>query len=275
MRIAVEREQRGGPARYACRVVHLLGTSTTIPVLLGAVSAGSVLAALAHGAFFPGSRVFGEVVSRGTPGGPAVALTFDDGPCPGPTDAVLDILREHGATGAFFVIGRYARRHPDLLRRMHQEGHLVCNHSHDHSRLGMFRWAGYWREQIGRCDGAIAESLGTAWDTQCKLFRPPMGFKTPRMIRAARRLGYTVVTWSVRSRDGIETNPDRVVRAVSPRARGGDVILFHDGSDPASHRKGHAVVGALPRVIEELRARSLEISRLDHLLGMAAPARGA
>lgn len=217
-----------------------------------------------YGMFVPGSSMFCPVITRGTAGTPRVALTFDDGPWPGSTELILDTLAAAGARATFFVIGRYADAHPDLLRRIHAEGHQVENHSYDHHRTGMFGSPAYWESQLRRTDDAIARVTGSP----PRLFRPPMGFTSPLLAAALRRTEHTVVTWSCKSRDGVPTPPDRIRGNVAAAASGG-IILLHDGRDPASRRDVSPTAAVLPAILDDLRIRRLTPVRLDELLRTA------
>src|SRR4051812_47783888 len=181
-------------------------TAATVAGASAALSAG--LGVLAFGTFVPQSRLWGRVVSRAGPvaadGRPAgVALTFDDGPTPGGTDRVLDVLRAEGVPAAFFVVGRNVDRWPDLARRMDAEGHVVANHTYDHSHYGICRAQWYWDRQVREADAAIERAIGR----RPAMFRPPMGFKTGHVTRAARKRGLATVTWSRRAVDGVPTTP--------------------------------------------------------------------
>lgn len=230
---------------------------------------GASLAALGVGIFSPQSRLMAPVVSRGPRNGPPrVALTFDDGPDAVTTPLVLEVLERHGVSAAFFVIGANARRSPETLRLIHQRGHLICNHGLDHSHWGMWRLRSYWEEQIRQTDLLVREATGS----DPRYFRPLLGMKQPLMGWAARRLGRTIVTWSRRGYDGIESAPETILARLLPGAGPGDILLLHDGSPPQWPRSREATVLALPRLIEGLRARGLEIVRLDELLeGPAQP----
>jgi peptidoglycan/xylan/chitin deacetylase (PgdA/CDA1 family) len=239
--------------------------SVLLPAIFGAahVAAGTV----AYGVGAPRSSMFGRVVSRGRADANRVALTFDDGPTPGATDRILDVLREEGVTAAFFVVGANVEKSPDLLRRIRDEGHLVGNHSWHHDHLGMFRAAGYWRDELARTDEAIEGVVGV----RPGLFRPPMGVKTPAIMGAARRAGKVVVAWSRRARDGkhpttVERIRDRLITGVGS----GEILLIHDGVEPNQPRDPAVSVEAVRPVIRGVRASGLEFGRLDALLGLAA-----
>lgn len=226
----------------------------------GALIAAATAGVLAYGTFAPRSSLFGPVISRGR-SSDAVALTFDDGPCPGATEAILDILARERIHATFFVIGRYAAQHRSLCARMHAEGHLLANHTFDHSRIGMFKGRRYWLDQIQRTSDVINDVTGAP----PAFFRPPMGFKAPPVMRAAQHAGCRVVTWTRRALDGVRTPPESIVRRLA-QARPGEILMLHDGRDPASRRPFDATIQALPQVIAALRQRNIQMHRLDQLL---------
>lgn len=241
-------------------------TEHTMTALSTAALTAGAAAIVAYGTFSSRSSLFGSVISRARSGaGNALALTFDDGPCPGSTDAILDILERERIRATFFIIGCYAARHPTIVGRIHAQGHLLGNHTFDHCRTGMFRGLGYWTEQIRRTNEIVHEITGQT----PAFFRPPMGFKSPPVMRAARRNGARVVTWSRRAFDGVTTTAGEIVRRLAP-ASAGEILLLHDGRDPGSRRVLDATPAALPEVISRMRSRELEMVRLDELLGASA-----
>ena len=152
-----------------------------------------------YGSFVPTSQFWGPVVTRAASASRAVALTFDDGPFPGSTEAILDILAANKVAATFFVIGRNVERWPDLARRMVAEGHLLANHSLDHHRLGVFGTFGYWRRQLSSTTELIQGIAGE----RPVFFRPPMGFTTWPVCNAARRGNMILVNWTRRAFDGL------------------------------------------------------------------------
>ena len=121
----------------------------------------------------PGARA--HAVARAS-GRPRAALTFDDGPGPSTPD-VLDALAREGVRATFFVLGRQAERHPETVRRIATEGHQVANHGYDHGIL-IFRGAAHVRDQLARCEAAVAAAAGP--DAMTPLFRAPHGSAAPR-----------------------------------------------------------------------------------------------
>ena len=243
---------------------------TTGQTILAGVGAFSAFALpMTYGTFVPGSTLWGNVVSRGDPGTGAVALTFDDGPSAPSTAEILDALAKENAKATFFVVGHNVQRNPQLLRRIHDEGHTIGNHTWSHPHYGWMRGTRYWRNQIERTCDLIREITGR----RSTLFRPPLGAKTSFTLRAAWSLDHETVMWSRRSFDGLVTTADQIMKRLAP-TRAGDIILLHDGIAPNSlGRDPTATVRVIEPLLAMLRERSLSAVTLDALLHRAdAPA---
>lgn len=187
-----------------------------------------------------------------------VALTFDDGPDPQRTPAVLDLLARQGVRATFFVVGARAEAHPELVRRMATEGHVVGNHSYTHSWRFPLRSLGRTMEELRRTGEVLHRITGR----QPRLFRPPFGVTNPTIARAVRRLGLDPVGWSIRSLDTMGQSPERVAARILRRLHPGAVILLHDRC-AGSER----LVGLL---VEGLRSRGLEPVTLPELFDIEA-----
>lgn len=190
--------------------------------------------------------------------GRRVALTFDDGPDPQRTPAVLDLLARQGVRATFFVVGARAEAHPELVRRMATEGHVVGNHSYTHSWRFPLRSLGRTMEELRRTGEVLHRITGR----QPRLFRPPFGVTNPTIARAVRRLGLDPVGWSIRSLDTMGQSPERVAARILRRLHPGAVILLHDRC-AGSER----LVGLL---VEGLRSRGLEPVTLPELFDIEA-----
>jgi peptidoglycan/xylan/chitin deacetylase (PgdA/CDA1 family) len=210
------------------------------------------------------SSLFITTASHGSRGGNKVAITFDDGPDPMVTPAVLDTLAQYRARATFFVIGRTLMEQPALGRRIVAEGHVVANHTWQHSYFQNFRLWRWQTEEIARCERSIEEVTGRA---STRLYRPPVGMKTGEHARAITGLGLKVIAWSVHSQDTIDPNPPRMARRVLKRVRSGDIILLHDGDRVPGQRS--ACVPALKLILEGLRKKGLESVTLTELPGLA------
>lgn len=241
----------------------MLGGSMLFGTPLGlAVPASAFAAVMLDGIFRATSSTFYPTISSGPRTGCSVSLTFDDGPDPEVTPAVLDILGAAGAHGTFFTIGRHLERHTDLGRRIVREGHELGNHSWRHA---------YWQNaystrqhavDMSRNDRIIQEITGTA---QQPLYRPPVGLKSPGLARVAHARDLKIVAWSVHSRDTILRDPRKVADKVLSRIQPGDIVLMHDGHDlDGHHRKG--VIAALPLILQGLQDRGLKSVTASELL---------
>lgn len=234
------------------------------PAIAGGVVCASVVAGAAYGTLAPRSALWAPVIWHGNRAGPArIALTFDDGPSPEWTPAVLDALAGLGVRAAFFVIGASAARHPALLRRIDAEGHIIGNHSFDHHHFGVLRCGRYWRDQLDRTDEVIRAETGRL----ATYFRPPMGFKTPHLARAARRRGQYLVAWTRRALDGVPTTDSEILRRLAGPTRPGDILAMHDGVEPRGWRNAGATVRAIVPLVRALRERGISPVRLDEIIG--------
>ncbi len=211
----------------------------------------------------PGSGWLMPVISHGNRKGHKIALTFDDGPDADITPRILDALQSHGAHATFFVIGRYAEAHPELVRRIIAEGHELGNHSQEHSRLMNLQTKRHMQQEIehgmATLDRMGAPSAG-------KLYRPPMGLKNPILARLQRKLGLRVVAWSLHAGDTRRRDANSIAHRVLARVRPGDIVLFHDGHDLPHRRRCTAVLDALNTILPALRRKGLEMVTVTELL---------
>ncbi|WP_055715982.1 polysaccharide deacetylase family protein [Streptomyces torulosus] len=248
---AIARAAAGAPSALA-RLVRTRGTQTGREPELEAWIAGttSEVARL---------TADGLLVSHGGRDRKEIALTFDDGPQPGNTERVLDVLGRYGVPATFFCVGMNARAHPDILTRMREQGHGFGNHTWSHPFLPELTRS-QLTEQIERTQEAIAEASGGPAPT---LFRPPYGSRTPEVLGWLAESGLTTALWDVVPDDWSMPGTDTVARVVLDQARPGSVVLLHDGGGDRSQ-----TVDALPVMIEGLLERGYRFTRLD---AMTAP----
>lgn len=220
------------------------------------------LALFADGVARPGSSVLYPTVTHGSRERRRVALSFDDGPDPEVTPAVLDALARHGARATFFSVGRLLEAHPELARRVLAEGHELGNHSWRHSRWEPFSSPRAQIAEIERGERAIA---AFATNGEPPLYRAPFGVKSPPFVVAAHAKRLTMVAWSLHGRDTGDAGPDTVAARVLRWIRPGDIVLLHDGHDLAGHHR-LACAGAVPLILSGLRERGLECVTVSELL---------
>jgi peptidoglycan/xylan/chitin deacetylase (PgdA/CDA1 family) len=221
-----------------------------VPALTAAVLASYAVyhAVLAWAVCHPRSRLLGPNRSRLDTREKVVALTFDDGPHPTLTPRVLDILREHRAKATFFLIGREATHHPDVARRIADEGHEIGNHTSRHSYLFWANPPGRLRAEVQRAQ----EEIATASGTTCRLFRCPVGLKSPFLAGALAKQGLALVSWSIRIPCEAGTDPAKVARRLK-HLRPGSILLLHDGHDRRPEGRP-GVVQVLPLVLRQLES---------------------
>jgi peptidoglycan-N-acetylglucosamine deacetylase len=219
-----------------------------------------LLGGAAHGAFHRNSPLFGRPLTHapGSPGERVVALTFDDGPNPDATPAILDALAARGAKATFFVLGRHAERWPDLVKRIADEGHSIGNHGYFHRKLH-FKSPRYVRDDLTRGTLAIVEAGGG----DPRLFRAPHGFRSPWVTWIARSLGQQTVGWSLGVWDSDRPGVDAIAERTVGGTRPGSILLLHDGDgyDPSGDRMQTA--HAVPLIVERLLAQGYRFGLLE------------
>lgn len=183
------------------------------------------LAYIVIGAFRMRTEIFLPAICRlPQPSATNLILTFDDGPHPTYTAQILDILKHTQATAIFFCIGKNIVLYPELVKRIVAEGHIIANHSYNHSNMiGMYPTLKVIAE-IEQTEKAIIACVGSS----LKLYRPPFGVTNPNIGRAVQALHMKAVGWNVRSFDTVSTNKMKVLNRITPNLKNGDIILFHD-----------------------------------------------
>lgn len=236
-----------GAARAAAAVIAVAAAAQLSPGLLGIPGAPSLL------------RGF---TGPGRPGW--VGLTFDDGPDPDGTPAVLNQLARAGVRATFFVVGEQLQRHPDLGRWTVDAGHELAVHGWNHRPLPGRRPGRIRGELAATCE-LITAVAGAA----PRWYRPPYGVATGEALWAARRLGLRPVWWHRWGRDWrAHATPAGIARAVigppqRPRLHGGNVILLHDSDTYGTPGSWRATAAALPEILGYAAGQGLRVSALD------------
>lgn len=184
-------------------------------------------------------------------GAGAVAITFDDGPHPEGTPAMLEILAAHGALATFFLVGEQVERRPELARRILERGHAVALHGHRH-RLQLRRTATDLADDYARGAAAIEEATGST----PRLHRPPYGLYSPAGLRIARERGLQPLLWARWAKDWRRfTTPERIARRATAALAPGDVILLHDADFYSARRSHERTAAGLEIILGTLEAR--------------------
>lgn len=193
-----------------------------------------------------------------------VAITFDDGPSDEFTLPILEILKAYDVPATFFMVGSHVEKYPDVARKVVEDGHAIGNHTQNHRNLPTLSTMQLHKEIMEAT--AIITDITGVYPT---FVRPPRGMYDDRFRRLSKLLGQEIVLWSISTRDwryGVTAN--YIERFVEAKVRGGDIILFHDSGSLLKNEGGdrRATVLSLPRVIEIIRAKGLEIVTLDQML---------
>lgn len=152
-----------------------------------------------------------------------LALTFDDGPHPTYTAEILELLDEYSAKATFFTIGSCAEACGEILRECARRGHEIGNHTYSHANLRSAPTE-RCRDEILSAERAIYE----ASEIRPKLLRPPEGKYSDELCALAEELGYSIILWTVDTRDWAHTSPETIYENVKKNVKSGDIILFHD-----------------------------------------------
>lgn len=194
-----------------------------------------------------------------------VALTFDDGPGEH-TPFILDVLDAHDAKGTFFVTGENVERHPDVVRRVVVEGHAIGNHGYrDQAPPFLGKDPHKTADGIVRTQEIVEEATGV----RPGLFRLPRGRPRRDIWRAVTKEGMVVVHASLVSLSERSQSAESLSQSIVKKARGGDIILLHDGWASFGGSSGPPALSALAQIISGLREKGLEMVTIPELLDLS------
>ncbi len=230
-------------------------------------------AVAAYGAAFPRAQLFGRTFCR-TNSARKLAITFDDGPNPAITPKLLDLLDRYQAKATFFVIGRFVRECPDLVKETAARGHVVGNHTESHQNLFKLGPAQITVE-LRLCHHAIANAIGAP----AKWFRPPYGFRNPWVIPTAQSLGCKTAMWTLIPGDWLDRPAEWLIRRMQPiaahaqrnagqnssagAAGTGDVLCLHDGYHKELDYDRTRTLAALEHWLPRWRDLGLQFVTMD------------
>lgn len=188
----------------------------------------------------------------------SVALTFDDGPHPQGTPAVLDLLADRRATATFFVVAEQAERHPGLCERIVAEGHGIGVHGFRHRNQLRLTPAAFTAD-LDRALAALAPFTGRG----APLYRPPYGTFSAAGLRIVRRRGLRTLLWSRWGHDWrARIAPEAIAAEATEGLCGGDVILLHDADHYNARDSWRRTAAALPLICDRIDSLGLRAERV-------------
>lgn len=251
--------------RIACE-----NTGVNLWLIAGPVAAAAAAGGMtAYGAVSARSQLFGPTICR-TSSPNELAITFDDGPNPAVTPKLLDLLQQYDARATFFLIGRFVRECPDLVREIAARGHALGNHSDTHANL--FRLGpAQIRDELRRCHSAIAAATGHL----PKWCRPPWGWRNPWLAGAACELDMRVVMWTTIPGDWRAPSPEWLIARMQPIAANasqaragatctGDILCLHDGNYRQQNADRTRTLAALAHCLPRWRDLGLKFVTIDN-----------
>lgn len=199
------------------------------------------------------------LIMKGRSSDGTVALTFDDAPDNHFTPMILDVLKKEGVRATFFVVGTRAKKHPEMMRRIVAEGHVIGNHSYNHANLPKLADAAF-REQIIKTDAIIKQYTGYT----PSYVRPPYGNISEEQLKWLASHHRKVVNWNVDSVDWKGLGVEEVCANVLPFTKAGSIILQHSGGGKGENLLG--TVEALPHIIAAVREKGLAFATVAEMV---------
>ena len=159
-----------------------------------------------------------------------IYLTFDAGYENGNVEKILDALKEHNATGAFFILENLIKRNGDLVKRMESEGHTVCNHTRSHPDMSEISDRKLFASQLDSLALSYKELTGKE---MARIYRPPEGRFTPLNLKFAKEMGYKTVFWSFAYADwdnNRQMSREKAMEKILAHVHNGEIMLLHPTS---------------------------------------------
>lgn len=184
----------------------------------------------------------------------SVAITFDDGPHPEFTPKALDLLKQHNVKATFFCIGKHVEEYPEIVKRIHDEGHTIGNHTYNHATNFGFMNTQQVVDEIQQTDSSIFKII----NKKPLLFRPPFGVTNPSVAKAIKTTQHYLIGWNNRSLDTVIKSEEKILKRITKKIKPGDIILLHDTSDKT--------INVLERFLINLQDKNYSSTTIDVLL---------
>lgn len=186
-----------------------------------------------------------------------IYLTFDDGPIPEVTPWVLAQLANYNAKATFFCIGANVQKHPTIYNEIIARGHSIGNHTQHHVNAWKVSKAAFLSD-ITLCCETLQNSVKLPQKTTTDLFRPPYGKITPQLSKKLKKLGYTIIMWTVLSGDfDNDLSQEKCLANVINNTEAGSIIVFHD-----SLKAYHKLSYVLPKVLKHFSDLGFTFDRI-------------
>jgi len=211
--------------------------------------------------FFPRFGFYVPVISRGASGKKAVAITFDDGPDPLTAPPLLKLLLTHQVKATFFITGKKAAAHPELIEAIVQHGHSIGNHSYHHSYRMLFKTCTSIVEDI-EATQKVLRDLGI----RPLAFRPPAGITSPSLRSALVKTGLYLVNFSCRPLDGGNRRIHNIAKSILKRIRPDDIVLLHD-SRPVDESLIPTWLNEIENLLAGIETKGFMVLPLSELIG--------
>jgi peptidoglycan/xylan/chitin deacetylase (PgdA/CDA1 family) len=222
------------------------------------IPVGLYIAISAYGSYFIQSNYYVKAYCRARSQEKVLALTFDDGPHPVHTPVILDILEKYQVKAAFFVIGSEAEKYPHLLQKIHQQGHIIGNHSFEHNFAYSVKSKAQLIADADLCDELIREIIKKT----PSFYRPPYGVTNPNIRHLIQKKKYYCIGWSLRTYDTMAKSAKALSEKSLKQLQNGDVVLFHD--------RLAITCEALPAFLEGIKNKGFRTERIDTLFQLPA-----
>lgn len=219
-----------------------------------------LLPLLVYAFISPKANIFGRVIPIvNTDNARDIFLTFDDGPNGIWTEGVLEVLDRFNVKATFFLIRKNVEKYPELVKMIYERGHSIGNHSCSHSYFLPFSTYKNIKKELFKTEDLILRLTGK----KPEFFRPPHGLKTPRLIRAAKDLGYQTVTWSIMAKDYRKNQKAmKIVEDILANLDKGNIVVLHDGVAERENADRKEMLIALERILVTLRERCYQFKRM-------------
>lgn len=186
-----------------------------------------------------------------------IVISFDDGPLPEYTNKILAILQEQNVPASFFCIGKRVKEHGEILQLIHQQGHIIGNHSFSHDNLFDLWSSKKMLADLKKMDEAVFSEIGV----KPRLFRPPYGVMNPNLRKAIKQGMYVPIGWNMRSFDTVAKDPEVLLKKILAALKPGTIYLFHDSME--------ITAAVLPEFLKEVKTRGYKVQSLDKVLNLA------